>query len=177
MTDIILRKMEEKDIPNIYKYIHLDYVKKYFPDAEDEQWEAHRRWYSFVINSPSYLFYTIESLGREFLGTVKFELLSKTKVVISIYLVHKIRGKGYSEAAIFCSIEELKFERPQVKKVCAYILEENEISKKAFIKNNFVYKGIKEYMGAEHLLYERKIIQEVKDDKKRESKKYLRDTK
>lgn len=162
LTDIILRKMEERDIPNIYKYIHLDYVRKYFPNKQIEQWEAHRRWYLFVINSPSYLFYTIESLGREFLGTVRFEIIGKSKVAISIYLVSKIRGKRYSESVIFYSIEELKFERPQLKKVCAYILEENEISKKIFMKNAFVYKGIKEYMGAEHLLYERKIIQEVK---------------
>lgn len=162
MTDIILRKMEEKDISNIYKYIHLDYVKKYFPDREGEQWEAHKRWYSFVINSPTYLFYTIESLGREFLGTVKFELVTKTKAVISIYLIKKIRGKGYSEAAIHHSIEELKFERPQVKKVLAYILEENEVSQKAFKKNKFIFKGVKEYIGTEHLLFEKKIVHEVK---------------
>ena len=82
---------------------------------------------------------------------------SKTQAIISIYLVKKIRGKGYSEAAIYYSIEELKFERPQVKKVCAYILDENEISKKIFLKNNFIFKGNKEYLGAEHLLFERKI--------------------
>lgn len=167
MTDIILRKMEEKDIPNIYKYIHLNYVKKYFPDNEREQWEAHKRWYTFIINSPSYLFYTVESLGREFLGTVKFEVVSKTKANISIYLVEKIRGKGYSEATIFHSIEELKFEKPQIKRICAYILEENEISKKTFTKNGFVFKGVKEYIGTEHLLYEKKLNQEVKNDKKR----------
>lgn len=174
MTDIILRKMEEKDISNIYKYIHLDYVKKYFPDKEEEQWEAHRRWYSFVINSPTYLFYTIESLGRDFLGTVKFELVTKTRAIISIYLVKKVRGKGYSEAAVHHSIEELKFERPQVKKVCAYILEENEISKKVFLKNDFVFRGIKEYIGAEHLLFEKKISQEGKNDQKRKSEKNIR---
>lgn len=164
MTDIILRKMEEKDISRIYKYIHLDYVKKYFPDKEAEQWEAHRRWYSFVINSPTYLFYTIESLGRDFLGTVKFELVTKTKAVMSIYLVDKTRGKGYSEAVVSNSIEELKFERPQVKKVCVYILEENEISKKVFVKNNFIFKGVKEYIGTEHLLFEKEITHEEKDD-------------
>ncbi len=158
MVDIILRKMEEKDISNIYKYIHLDYVKKYFPDKEEEQWEAHKRWYSFVVNSPTYLFYTIESLGREFLGTVKFELVSKTKAEMSIYLVKKIRGRGYSEIAIHHSIEELIFERPQVKKVCAYILEENISSKKSFLKNGFVYKGNKDYIGVEHLLFEKKIL-------------------
>lgn len=162
MTDIILRKMEEKDISRIYKYIHLDYVKKYYPDKEREQWEAHRRWYSFVINSPTYLFYTVESLGRDFLGTIKFELITKTKAIMSIYLVKKARGRGYSEGVISNSIEELKFERPQVKKVCVYILEENEISKRVFTKNDFVFKGVKEYIGVEHLLFEKKIIHEDK---------------
>ena len=163
MIEIILRKMEEKDIPNIYKYIHLAYVKKYFPENEKEQWEAHKMWYSFVINSPTYLFYTIESLSREFLGTIKFEIITKTKAVISIYLIKKIRGKGYSEKAIFQSIEELKFERPQVKKIYAYILEENEISKKSFLRSGFIFKGTKEYSGAEHLLFEKKLNQEVKE--------------
>lgn len=162
MIDIILRKMEEKDIPNLYRYIHLDYVKKYFPEKEKEQWEAHKRWYSFVINSPTYLFYTIESLGREFLGTVKFEIVTKTKAIISIYLVKDIRGRGYSEKAIFYSIEELKFERPQVKRIDAYILEENEVSKKSFLQSGFIFKGIKEYDGTEHLLFEKKISQEGK---------------
>lgn len=154
--------MEEKDISNIYKYIHLDYVKKYFPDREEEQWEAHNRWYSFVINSPTYLFYTIESLGREFLGTVKFELVTKTRAEMSIYLVKKIRGKGYSEAVIYHSLEELKFEKPGVKKVCAYILDENEVSKKSFLRNEFIFKEVKEYIGVEHLLFEKDIVQEVK---------------
>ncbi len=163
MIEIILRKMEEKDIQNLYNYIHLNYVKKYFPEKEKEQWEAHKRWYSFVINSPTYLFYTIESLSREFLGTVKFEMVSKTGTIISMYLIEKVRGKGYSEEAIFSSIEELKFERPQIKKVYAYILEENEISKKAFIRLGFKSKGIKEYSGAEHLLYEKKIDLEERE--------------
>ena len=157
MTDIILRKMEEKDISRIYKYIHLDYVKKYFPDKEAEQWEAHRRWYSFVINSPTYLFYTIESLGRDFLGTVKFELVTKTKAVMSIYLVDKIRGKGYSETVIINSINELCFEKPNIKKISAYVLEENEISQKVFLKIGFKRKKIEEYNGTEHILFEKKV--------------------
>ena len=100
--------MMDKDIPDIYRYIHLNYVKKYYPDNEKEQWEAHRRWYSFVVNSPSYLFYTIESLSREFLGTVKFEL-DEEEAAISVYLVEDILGNGYSETVILNSINELCF--------------------------------------------------------------------
>ena len=174
MIEIILRKMMDKDIPDIYKYIHLNYVKKYYPDNEKEQWEAHRRWYSFVINSPSYLFYTIESLSREFLGTVKFELDEK-EAAISVYLVKEIRGKGYSETVIINSINELCFEKPHIKKISAYILEENEISQKVFLKIGFKRKKIEEYNGTEHILFEKKVkaLEEKIMTKKEKVKKIL----
>lgn len=157
MIDVILRKMEEKDIPALYENIHLNYVKKYFPDSEKEQWEAHKRWYSFVINSPSYLFYTVESLSREFLGTVKFELEGKREAVVSVYLVKSIRGKGYAETVLLNSINELTFEKPQLTKISAYILEENEISQKVFRKVGFQRKKLKDFNGTEHILFEKKL--------------------
>lgn len=146
----------DKDIPDIYKYIHLNYVEKYYPDKEKDQWEAHRRWYSFVINSPTYLFYTIESLSSEFLGTVKFEL-DEDEAIISVYLIEGIRGKGYSETVVVNSINELCFEKPNIKKISAYILEENEISQKVFLKIGFKRKKNEEYNGTEHILFEKKV--------------------
>lgn len=157
MIEVILRKMEEKDIPALYQNIHLNYVKKYFPDSENEQWEAHKRWYSFVIHSPSYLFYTVESLGREFLGTVKYELEGKREAVVSVYLVKNIRGKGYAETVLLNSINELTFEKPELRKISAYILEENEISQKVFKKIGFQRKKMKDFNGTEHILFEKKL--------------------
>lgn len=174
MVEVILRKMEEKDIPDIYRYIHLNYVKKYYPDTEKEQWEAHKRWYSFVINSPSYLFYTVESLSRDFLGTVKFELEENNKAVVSVYLAERIRGKGYSETVLLNSINELIFEKPHIKKVAAYILEENEVSQKAFEAIGFKRKKLEEYNGTEHILFEKKIkSSEVKNMTKKEKVKKI----
>lgn len=78
-------------------------------------------------------------MSREFLGTVKFELDEET-AAISVYLVESIRGKGYSETVIINSINELCFEKPNIKKISAYVLEENEISQKVFLKIGFKRK-------------------------------------
>lgn len=152
-----MRKIEEKDIEEIYKNIHLKYVKKYYPLEEEKQWEEHKKWYTFIINSPSYLFYTIENLKREFLGTVKFELENENTSIISIYLVEKIRGKHYSDKILKLSIEELKFEKPKIDRVLAYILEENEVSQKVFINDGFKYIKKKKYNGVKHLMYEKRL--------------------
>lgn len=156
MEQIVLRKMLEKDIERIYNHIHLNYIRKYFPEEEKKQWEAHRRWYTFVLNSPSYLFYTVENLKKEFLGTVKFEL-EETRATISIYLTKNFRGHGFSERLVLNSIQELICEKPYITKISAYILEENEISKKVFTHCGFLFQGIDGYYGTEHLLYEMTI--------------------
>jgi len=153
---IIIRKAKVEDIPEIYKHIHLGYVKKYCHKHEEDEWEKHRKWYAFLINSPAYLLYTIEDMAGKFLGTVKFEL-HENEAVINIYLCEDIRGKGYSESVVKLSVEELKFEKPEIQKVIAYILEENEISIKIFSKTGFEYKGKKEYMGVKHLFYTKEI--------------------
>ena len=149
---ILLRKTTENDIEEIYKYIHLDYVKKYYTNL-DEQWKAHERWYKFLINSDAYILYTITSTKTgKFLGCVKFELDGEC-AVINIYLVKDIREQGYSHGILTLSIEELKHEKPEITVVLAYILEENEISVNAFKNIGFQYEGVENYKGIEHMLF------------------------
>lgn len=149
---ILLRETLESDIPDIYKYIHLNYIKKYCDDP-DEQWKQHEKWYKFLIHSKSYLLYTITITETgEFAGCVKFELEGEY-VIINIYLAEKIRNKRYSEAIIKLSIEELRVKHPEVSIVLAYILEENIASLNAFKRLEFQYDGVEEYKGIEHMLF------------------------
>lgn len=149
---ILLRETVESDIPEIYKYIHLNYVKKYYTNLE-EQWKHHEKWYKFLIHSTSYLLYTVSSMETgEFLGCVKFELDGEC-ATINIYLIEKMRSKGYSEKIIELSIEELKVKHPEISIVLAYILEENIASLSAFKRLNFEYDGVEEYKGIEHMLF------------------------
>lgn len=149
---ILLRETTESDIPEIYNHIHLDYIKKYYDNLE-EQWEAHERWYKFLIHSEAYILYTVTSTETgKFLGCVKFELEGEC-AIINIYLVKDIREHGYSHKIIERSIEELHFKRPDISIILAYILEENTASLSAFKKSKFQYDGIEVYKGIEHMLF------------------------
>ncbi len=153
---IILRKTTITDIPRIYENLHLHYVEKYCKNEKEKQWDLHNKWYRFLINSPTYKLYTVEDMRKEFIGTVMFELQEELGV-ISIFLVPKARHRGYSPILINASIEELKFENPEISLVLAYILEENENSQGAFKKAGFIPDGTEEYKGVEHLLFMKMI--------------------
>lgn len=149
---IILKKTEEKDIENIYTYIHYNYVKKYYLGKEKEQWEIHKKWYKFVIKSNFYNFYTVIDENNNFLGCVKFEIDGEI-AIINIYLIEKIRGKKNGEKVIKISLEKIQKERPGLAIILAYILKENLFSEKVFRKSGFVFDCIEKYKGTKHMLF------------------------
>ncbi len=156
LEDFILRKAEERDIPEIYKHIHKEYVKKYFSKDENQQWENHKKWYKFLINSPYFILYVLEDFNGKFLGQVKFELDGET-AVISTYLSKCSRGMGLGKEAVLKGIEELIISCKNIEIVLAYILEENEPSIRTFEKCGFVFEKEEEYHGIDHLLYIKKL--------------------
>lgn len=93
--DIQIRKMEERDIPTIYEYIHKKYVKKYYKEEEEKQWQAHQSWYRFVLHSDAYFFYIIEQ-ETKFVGTVRYEL-EEEKAIVSIFIREDYRNQGYAK--------------------------------------------------------------------------------
>lgn len=153
---IILRKATESDIADIYKYLHRDFIKKYSQNGEKAEWESHRRWYKFLINSDSYLLYIIEDENGRFLGQLKFELEGETSIV-SIYLLKEIRGKGLGRVIIDMGLEELLHESDEVDVVLAYILEENDASLNLFKSCGFTYERDEEYGGLDHHLYIKRV--------------------
>lgn len=151
---IVLRETTAEDIDNIYNHLNLTYVKKYCKNSEEEQKINHKRWYTFLINSPFYTMFTVESLEGDFLGVVKFELEEDFEgAEISLYLAENIRGKGYSTTIINASTEEIRFKHPNLKYVVAYILEENTRSIVCFEKAEFIFKGQIEHRDVEYQLY------------------------
>ena len=132
--DIKLRKMEERDIPTIYQYIHKKYVKKYYEKEEEKQWQAHRNWYCFVLNSNSYFFYIIER-EQEFIGTVRYEL-EEEKAIVSIYIREEYRNQGYAKLALLESVSCL-LKEVEVEGIFAHILQENECSQQVFLHCGF----------------------------------------
>lgn len=155
LEELILREMIEEDIPKIYKELNLKYVEKYCSDALEEQKEAYEKWYSFVLNSPYYVMYTISNKEDEFLGNIRFEL-HKKRGVINIYLSPKIRGKNLSKIIIENSIEKLRTNK-KIDIIEAYILEENDVSIHLFEKLGFKFSKNARYNGIKHKKYMKKV--------------------
>lgn len=151
-----MRKADESDIADIYKYLHRDFIKKYSQNGERAEWENHRRWYKFLINSDSYLLYIIEDENGRFLGQLKFELEGETSIV-SIYLLKEIRGRGLGKVIMEMGLEELLHESDEVDVVLAYILEENDASLKLFKSCGFTYEREEDHGGLDHHLYIKRL--------------------
>lgn len=132
--DIQIRKMEERDIPTIYEYIHKKYVKKYYKEEEEKQWQAHQSWYRFILHSNTYFFYIIEQ-EEEFVGTVRYEL-EEEKAVVSIFIQEDYRKQGYAKQALLESMSVLSLEI-EVEEITAFILEENKCSQRLFLNCGF----------------------------------------
>lgn len=132
--DIQIRKMEERDIPTIYEYIHKKYVKKYYKEEEEKQWQAHQSWYRFVLHSNAYFFYIIEQ-ETKFVGTVRYEL-EEEKAIVSIFIREDYRNQGYAKKALLESMSVLSSEI-EVEGIIAFILEENKCSQRLFLNCGF----------------------------------------
>lgn len=132
--EVQIRKMQEKDIEDIYLFIHKAYVEKYYPQEVPQQWEAHRRWYQFVLQSSAYVFYIIEQQA-EFVGTIRYEL-EEERAYVSIFLKEEMRGKRIGRQALEKSLEAL-LQEEDLEEIYAEILEENEVSKRLFLSFGF----------------------------------------
>jgi RimJ/RimL family protein N-acetyltransferase len=156
-VNYIISKAKKYDIIGIYNLLHKNFIIKYSPNSEKLEFERHERWYQFWLKSPYYLIYVVKNLEEKIIGQIRYEI-DEEMSIISVYLDKENRGKGLSKIFIERSIEDLKIEKNNIKLIVAYILEENDISKKIFANSGFVFKGKKIYNGIDHLVYMKKII-------------------
>ena len=149
--ELIVKKMEASDIKILYNRLNLSYVEKYCQDETIAQWEAHEKWYNFLLNSPYYKMYILTNKKDEFLGNIKFEI-DEHKAVLNIFIVPEIRGNNCSYFFIEESLKKLE-EEIQIEELEAYILEENIISLHLFEKLGFSFLKNQDYSGVIHKLY------------------------
>lgn len=155
MQEIILSKMQEWEIPLIYRELHLKYVEKYEKSQQKEAKRAYSQWYTFMLQSPLYTMYTAKTHEGEFIAHIRFENKGKD-AIISIFIDEKFRGKRYSYPIIEQAVNRFSKEK-KVRKILAYILKENEISQHVFQKSGFVYEKNGNYNGMRHMLFVKKV--------------------
>lgn len=132
-----LRKVKEEDIVDAFQLSNEDYVRKYSINTKKIDWEDHKIWFANIIKSNNHIFYVVTNNTDGFLGQLRFEIEDESATV-SISLCKSIMGKGLSEKLIIKSIERIREERKELKKIIAFVSNENVASKKLFENAGFV---------------------------------------
>lgn len=155
MLKFNLRLMQKKDIEILYNHLHLRHIKKYFGN-DMMQWKIHKKWYESILKSPNYIYYIVEDTENDFIGFVSFEI-KKKNAKIGIFIAEKFREKKYSQKILETALIQIKENKKNIRRVIAYILPENFISKKLFLSLNFEFYKKKTVYKIKYYLFTKNV--------------------
>jgi len=132
---IQMRLAEAKDAQAIFNWRNHPFVRNHSGNTQEIKWEEHREWFEMRLSrkiSPI----LIGEINSQALGVVRFDI-SNNEAMVSIYLVPDSGLKGWG----WCLLEQaenwLRQHHPQVVKLHAQVLPNNEPSKKLFDRLNY----------------------------------------
>lgn len=133
---VFLREATIEDSQQVFDLSNQQHVRKYSINRNPILWETHQIWYNRILSSQVHYFLIVTDNSNQVLGQIRYEL-SDDVAVISISLSKNLIGKKVSQPLIRQSLEMVQQEWRDVKKIIAYISNENLASKKTFEKAGF----------------------------------------
>jgi UDP-2,4-diacetamido-2,4,6-trideoxy-beta-L-altropyranose hydrolase len=123
--------------------------------SEPIAWETHVQWFEHRLKDVSCWFLIAEDQAGTPIGQVRYEREKPYEVTISVSIAPEFRRRGYGEAMIVLSIDELSLRLTDV--IHAYIKPDNLASIRAFEKAGFVDQGMTTVKDspAKHFVYSR----------------------
>jgi spore coat polysaccharide biosynthesis predicted glycosyltransferase SpsG/RimJ/RimL family protein N-acetyltransferase len=143
VDQIMLRKVKQEDIEQVFELSNQDYVRRYSINKNMIQWTDHNNWFKNILYDKNVVFYVVTDENESFLGQIRFNIFNQSATV-SISLSEKLRGKGLSKTILCQSIDKLFEEKILVDEIIAFVSEKNIASKKIFKGLNFKKAGIEE---------------------------------
>jgi UDP-2,4-diacetamido-2,4,6-trideoxy-beta-L-altropyranose hydrolase len=148
------RPANSDDCRTIWEWANDPVTRRMSFSSEPIAWETHVQWFEHRLKDASCLFLIGEDQSGTPIGQVRYEGEKPYEVTISVSIAPEFRGRGYGEAMIALSIDELL---PHPKLIHAYIKPDNLASIRAFEKAGFVDHGMTTVKDspAKHYVYSR----------------------
>jgi UDP-2,4-diacetamido-2,4,6-trideoxy-beta-L-altropyranose hydrolase len=130
-----MRVADAKDAQAIFEWRNHPSVRNHSANTQEINWEKHYEWFKQRLsdNSGSIL---IGEVNRQALGVVRFDIFNH-EAMVSIYLVPDSGLKGWGSCLLEQAESWLRQHHPEVVKLHAQVLPNNEPSKKLFDKLNY----------------------------------------
>lgn len=128
--EFIIRLATPADIEKVFQLSNDPVVRANSINTEKIKWEEHVSWFENRIKKTEEPFFIVQSFEGELIAQVRFD--KKQETIISISITEAFRGKGLASKIIQKSSAE-----SQLKKIIAYVKEDNLVSQKAFLKAGY----------------------------------------
>lgn len=132
---IQMRLAEAKDAHAIFNWRNHPLVRNHSANTQEINWEEHRQWFEKRLSSNSGPI-LIGEVNSQALGVVRFDI-SEHEAMVSIYLVPDSGLKGWGVCLLDQAETWMHQNHPEVLKLHAQVLPNNEPSKKLFDKLNY----------------------------------------
>ncbi len=132
---IQIRLAEAKDAHAIFQWRNHPWVKNHSGNKQEIDWDEHRQWFEqrLLKNSGPIL---IGEINDKAVGVVRFDI-SNDEASVSIYLVPDAGFKGWGGCLLNQAESWLRQHHPEVAKLHAQVMPNNEASKKLFAKLSY----------------------------------------
>ena len=147
-----LRKATQSDSQKVFNLSNDPEVRMQSITREPIVWEDHAVWFSKKISDENYIFLLAFDKKDNFIGQVKFQI-EKDFAVISISISDNYRGKGLSKKILNESCLSIFQEKNFLKKIIAYIRQNNTASIGGFKSAGFTFAEEKQLNGEAFLRF------------------------
>jgi RimJ/RimL family protein N-acetyltransferase len=141
-----LRQVNSTDFDTLLDWANETTVRAYSFSSDPITETEHANWLNGKFNDPNCIFYIIENNRSEPIGQIRFDIDNAGNAEISTSIDVKNRNKGYASSAIELACQRI-IQLPHVKKILAYIKQENTASIRTFANADFAFKELIEFKG------------------------------
>ena len=133
--EINLRRAQEHDCELLWKWANDPEARAASFSSLSISWEDHTHWFNSKLNSANCMIYVATINNGTPLGQIRYDV-KQENAVISISIDSKFRSKGYGAVLIRETSQRL-FNESNVRRVHAYVKQDNNASASVFTKAGF----------------------------------------
>jgi diamine N-acetyltransferase len=141
---ILLRAIEDSDIPTLYKFRFSEDSYDYFYEFPVTSLESYKKWLQSIVSRTDQFNFAIEEKSsNQVIGTISLLNLDRRnrKGEMGRVFLHKdFRGKGYFSEILEC-LAEYAFGDLNLHKVYCEVFADNERGVKAYLNGGFTLEG------------------------------------
>lgn len=131
------RKVTIQDANKIFEWRNDPTIYRYLFNPNPIEWNSHIKWLNKLEENQS-IFFVIATIDGNDCGTVRFDLLDdKQSAEVGIYVIPEFHGKKIGTQMLIAAEKFYKKSFPQINKVIARVIIENEASLKMFEKSGY----------------------------------------